>query len=40
RYAHLSADPLKIAADKISGQIAAALAGESRENIVPLRGKG
>ncbi|MBF0632747.1 MAG: site-specific integrase, partial [Magnetococcales bacterium] len=37
RYAHLSADPLKIAADKISGQIAAALNGTPKADIVPIK---
>lgn len=36
RYAHLSADPLKIAADKISGQIAAALNGTPKADVVPI----
>ncbi|MBF0295897.1 MAG: tyrosine-type recombinase/integrase [Magnetococcales bacterium] len=36
RYAHLSADPLKGAADRISGQIAAARNGTPKANVVPL----
>ncbi len=35
RYAHLSSDPLKAAADRISGKIAAAMNGESGE-VVPI----
>lgn len=37
RYAHLADDPVKAAADKISGAVAAALGGR-RENVRPLRG--
>ncbi|HAT50873.1 MAG: tyrosine-type recombinase/integrase [Nitrospirae bacterium] len=36
RYAHLSADPLKLAADRISGQIAAALNGTPKAEVVQL----
>ncbi|MBF0127654.1 MAG: hypothetical protein HQM02_10645, partial [Magnetococcales bacterium] len=35
---HLSADPLKVAADKISGQIAAALNGTPKADVVPMSG--
>lgn len=37
RYAHLSADPLKMAADQISSKIAAALRGENQADVVPLK---
>ncbi|MBF0421022.1 MAG: tyrosine-type recombinase/integrase [Magnetococcales bacterium] len=37
RYAHLSADPLKLAADRISGQIAASLAGKAKAEVTPIR---
>ncbi|MEO5332998.1 MAG: site-specific integrase [Magnetococcus sp. YQC-5] len=36
RYADLSADPLKLAADKISSQIAAALNGTPKADVVPI----
>ncbi len=36
RYAHLSNDPLKAAADRIAGSIAAAMKGKTGDNIVPL----
>ncbi len=36
RYAHLSEDPRRAAADRISGHLAAAMAGKSGE-VVPLR---
>jgi integrase len=36
RYAHLSNDPLKAAADRIAGNIAAAMKGEAGK-VVPLR---
>ena len=36
RYAHLSADPLRAAADSISGRIAAAMAGDRADNIARL----
>ncbi|MBF0311091.1 MAG: tyrosine-type recombinase/integrase, partial [Magnetococcales bacterium] len=37
RYAHLSADPLKVAADRISGHIAAALGGKPTAEVIPLQ---
>ena len=40
RYAHLSADPLKVAADRISSQIAASLNGTPKADVVQLRGNG
>ncbi len=39
RYAHLSDDPMRAAADRISGHLAAAMAGKSGE-VVPLRSGG
>ena len=36
RYAHLSEDPRRALADRISGHLAAAMAGKSGE-VVPLR---
>lgn len=36
RYAHLSSDPLRAAADKISGQILAALNGERPADVIQL----
>ncbi|MBF0429283.1 MAG: tyrosine-type recombinase/integrase [Magnetococcales bacterium] len=36
RYAHLSDDPVKLAADRISGTIAAALNGTPKAEVVPL----
>ncbi len=36
RYAHLSNDPLKAAADRIAGTIAAAMKGEITDNVVTL----
>ena len=39
RYAHLSDDPVRAAADRISGHLAAAMAGKSGE-VVPLRAGG
>ena len=39
RYAHLSDDPVRAAADRISGHLAAAMAGKSGE-VVPLRWGG
>ncbi len=39
RYAHLSEDPRRAAADRISGHLAAAMAGKSGE-VVPLRPVG
>lgn len=38
RYAHLAADPLRAVADRISGQVEAALRGKSAE-VVPLAGR-
>ncbi|MBF0615176.1 MAG: tyrosine-type recombinase/integrase [Magnetococcales bacterium] len=37
RYAHLSADPLKMAADQISSTIAAALQGGNQAAVAPLK---
>jgi integrase len=37
RYAHLTDDPLKAAADRVSGRIAAALDGKPGADVVPLR---
>jgi len=37
RYAHLADDPVKAAASRISGNIAAAMAGKPRAEIVPLK---
>ena len=37
RYAHLAADPVKQAADRISGEIAAALNGDTKGEVTPLR---
>jgi integrase len=39
RYAHLDADPLRRAADRIGGTIAAALEGKPPGEVIPLRGK-
>ncbi|MBF0154972.1 MAG: hypothetical protein HQL64_14620 [Magnetococcales bacterium] len=36
RYAHLSADPLKVAADRIPSQIAAVLNGTPKAEVIPL----
>lgn len=36
RYAHLADDPLREAADKIAGQVAAALSREATDNVVAL----
>ena len=36
RYAHLADDPLRAAADRIAGQIAAAMRGEPRADVVEL----
>jgi integrase len=38
RYAHLSADPLRKAADTIGATIAAAMAGTKGADVVPIRG--
>ncbi|MEO5379007.1 MAG: site-specific integrase [Magnetococcus sp. DMHC-6] len=37
RYAHLSADPLKVAADRISSQIAASLNGKPKADVIKIR---
>jgi hypothetical protein len=37
RYAHLANDPLRAAADRIAGEIAAALDGGPLAEVVPLR---
>jgi integrase len=37
RYAHLSADPIRQAADRISGQIAAAMGSGTPGEVVPIR---
>ena len=37
RYAHLSDDPLRAAADRTSGRIAAAMGGQQEAEIVDLR---
>ena len=37
RYAHLADDPLRFTADKISGHIAAAMAGEEGAEVVELK---
>jgi integrase len=39
RYAHLDADPLRRASDKIGGAIAAALNGKPKALVVPIKGK-
>lgn len=39
RYAHLDADPLRKASDRIGGAIAAALDGRPRGSVVPLKEK-
>ena len=36
RYAHLADDPLRAAADRIAGQIAAAMQGDSLADVVEL----
>ena len=36
RYAHLGDDPLRAAADRIAGQIAAAMAGDSPAEVIDL----
>ena len=38
RYGHLSADPIKDAAERISSTIAAAMDGKPNENVVPMKG--
>ena len=37
RYAHLANDPLRAAADRITGEIAAALDGRTLAEVLPLR---
>ena len=37
RYAHLAADPLNQAADTISGEIAAAMSGQAKGEVAPIR---
>ncbi|MBF0308474.1 MAG: hypothetical protein HQL56_02940 [Magnetococcales bacterium] len=36
RYAHLADDPVKVAADHVSGHIAAALDGKPTAEVIPL----
>lgn len=36
RYGHLASDPVRQAADKISGAISAALQGENKADVVPM----
>ncbi len=38
RYAHLAADPLRQAADRISSEIAAAMSGKPKGEVTPIRG--
>jgi len=38
RYAHLAADPVRQAADRISGEIAAALNGQAKGQVTRIRG--
>lgn len=38
RYAHLAADPVRQAADRISGEIAAALSGKAKGKVESIRG--
>src|SRR5436190_7303473 len=40
RYAHLDNDPLRRASETIAGQLAAALDGNRKGSLVPLRRKG
>ncbi|MBF0428315.1 MAG: site-specific integrase [Magnetococcales bacterium] len=40
RYGHLASDPIRQAADRISGTIAAALNGTSKAEVVPIARKG
>jgi integrase len=40
RYAHLDNDPLRRASETIAGQIAAAMAGRSTAEVVPIKGRG
>ena len=37
RYAHLAADPVRQAADRISGEIAAAMSGKPKGEVAPIR---
>ena len=37
RYPHLAADPLNQAADRISGEIAAAMNGNAKGQVAPIR---
>ncbi len=37
RYAHLAADPVRQAADRISGEIAAAMSGKAKGEVTPIR---
>lgn len=37
RYAHLDADPLRQASERIAGRIEAAMGGKMNENVVPLK---
>ncbi|MBF0444498.1 MAG: tyrosine-type recombinase/integrase [Magnetococcales bacterium] len=37
RYGHLAADPVKQAAERISNDIAAAMNGKTKENVVPMK---
>ena len=39
RYAHLSNDPLRAAADRISGRIAAAMRGDAGGDVAILKGR-
>lgn len=39
RYAHLADDPVRTAADRIAGSIAAAMDGEGASNVEPIRGR-
>lgn len=40
RYAHLAANPLREAAERIGARLAAQMAGEARDNVVDLRRRG
>ena len=40
RYAHLSDDPVRAAADQISGDIAAAMGGKKGGEVIPIKRKG
>jgi integrase len=39
RYAHVADDPLRQASERVGGEIAAALAGESGGEVVAIRGR-